>query len=291
MKKLLLAFALLFSFGNAYSYFDGGLNYTSGSHGYIGYDGYFLIGSEGWWLKPEYSSHKWTDLPNDKNINKFFARFGLEKSLYTASFLAGYNPKVYDTDAKYLGADITFSLNPTSSSKKRLAGPNSGFAPRSASGVTQIDIGAGVNLTGYTNDKTDKDLLQTDYSLFAGAKILMAQIAVNYTFSKYDKDIENNSPNVARLTLKYPGMSSYLYIFPKSNFNVRLDLLGQPIVTPFISYTKTKFEESGNDDLNTYRVGAYMDLNMVTASVSYETYDPSGSNRVNFVSVSAGLRF
>lgn len=290
MKKTLsLAFLLMAS--GAFAYFDGGLNYTSGSKGYTGQDIYAVIGTNGFWIKPEYSAHEWSDLTNSKRIQKFMTRVGFEKDLYVLSFLAGYNPRVYTTDVKHIGADITFSLNPTSSSKKRLAGPNSGYSGRSASGVTQIDLGAGINLSGYSDNQTDKDLIQTDYSLFAGAKILLAQLSANYTFSRYDKNIENNSPNVARLTLKYPGMSSYFDMFPKSNLNVKLDLLGYPMVTPFISYTKTKFEESGNDDLNAYKFGAYIDLNMLSATVSYETYDLPNLKRFNFLSFSAGLKF
>ncbi|MEW5950581.1 MAG: hypothetical protein AB1637_01660 [Elusimicrobiota bacterium] len=290
MKKIMLLI-FLFKASVTFAYFDAGLNYTSGSKGYTGHDAYLLIGGNGFWVKPEYSVHDWTDLTNSKKVQKILTRVGLEKDLYVLSFLAGYNPRVYDTDVKYIGADITFSLNPTSSSKKRLAGPNSGYGGRSASGVTQIDLGAGINLSGYSDNNTDKDLLQSDYSFFAGAKILLAQLSVNYTLSKYDKNIENNSPNVARLPLKYAGMNTYFDMFPKDNLNVKLDLLGYPMITPFVSYTKTKFEESGNDDLNTYRFGAYIDLNMLSATVSYETYDLPKFKRFNFLSVSAGLRF
>jgi len=283
MKKII---AVIFIFGSiANAYFDGGLNYTSGSNGYSGQDAYILVGFDNIWIKPEYSAYK---SDNIDTYRKYSGRVGFEKSAYTLSFFAGLTPEVNKYENKFGGADITFSLTPPSGNKKRMAGPNSGYTSRSGNGVTQIDLGAGVNYIAHTNQ--GKDLAQIDASFFAGAKILMAQISANYSFSSYDKTMTLANVGGLAMNEKVAGINSNLTGYPKSNVNVKVDLIGYPMLTPFISYTKTKFKLASTDDLNTYTFGAYIDLNMIGATVSYETYK-LGNDRKNFLSVSAGIRF
>lgn len=290
MKKMLMCAAVFVFSSIGWSYFDSGLSYTSGTDGYRGNDAYAKIGTGGLWVKPEYSSYQTDSIDSYK---KYSARVGFEKSLYTVSFLAGLTPKVKNGSDKYenkfAGADITFSLNPTSAGKKRMAGPNSGYGGRSASGVTQIDLAAALYYTAHTSNS--KDLAQLDWSFFAGAKFLMAQISASYTASSYDKTLTVSNVGGLAMNERVNGLISYLVGYPKSNVNVKLDLLGYPMVTPFISYNKTKFKLSNtNDDLNTYGIGAYLDFNMIGATVSWQTYK-IGSDRKNFLSFSAGLSF
>ncbi len=289
MKKTIVCAALFIFSAAGWSYFDAGLNYTSGTDGYKGQDAYAKIGTGGFWVKPEYSSYEADGIDA---YRKYSARIGFEKSLYTLSFAAGLTPEVENTllgkyENKFAGADITFSLNPTSGGKTRMAGPNSGYGGHSASGVTQIDLGAGLNYTAHTSNS--KDIGQLDASLFAGAKVLMAQISASYTASSYDKTLTLANAGLA-MNQRLTGLNSYVVGYPKSNFNLKLDLLGYPMVTPFISYNKTKFKLSNIDDLNTYGLGAYLDFNMVGATVSWQTYK-AGGDRNNFLSFSAGLKF
>lgn len=287
MKKTILAVLMLVSVGAAEAYFDGGINYTSGKDGYSGQDIYLMIGFDNMWIKPEYSSIK---SDNTETYKKYSGRVGFEKDLYTFSVLAGLTPEAGATGAKYenkfAGADITFSLNPTSGSKKRMAGPNSGYGSRSGEGVTQIDLGAGAVYTGHTYN--DNEVGQLDASFFAAAKILMAQLSASYTVSSYDKTLNGALAGLQRDS----GLNYYYTGFPKTSVNVKVNLLGMPMVTPFVMYNKTAFKfPAGLDDLNTYGAGAYIDLNMVAATVSYQTYKYTGLDRQNYLSVSAGVRF
>ncbi len=288
MKRTILL-SILFIAQGAFAYFDAGLNYTSGSDGYKGQDAYAKIGTGGFWVKPEYSSY---DTDGIETYRKYSARVGIERDLYTMSAIAGLTPEVTHLGNKYenkfVGADITFSLNPTSGGKKRMVGPNSGYGRRSASGVTQIDLGAGVNYINHTSNS--KDLLQLDVSLFAAIKILMAQISASYTDSSYDKTMTINNVGGYAMNERLSGLDYYLIGYPESNVNVKVDLIGYPMVTPFLSYNKTKFKLSSEDDVSTYGIGAYIDLNMVGATVSWQTIK-FGSDRNNYLSISAGLRF
>lgn len=289
MKKIILAIFVSVSI-NAAAYFDGGFNYTNGDDGYKGQDAYVKIGSGGFWIKPEFSSYKADGI---KSYKKYSARVGFEKDLYTFSALAGMTPEVDNGIAgkyenKFAGADITFSLNPTSSGKKRMAGPNSGYGSHSASGVTQIDLGAGLNYTAHTSNS--KDMAQIDASVFGAVKILMAQFSASYTASSYDKKVTLANAGGLAMNERLAGMNSYVIGYPKSNFNLKMDLVGYPMVTPFVSYNKVKFKLSLVDDLNVYGLGAYIDLNMVGATVAWQTYK-AGSDKSDFLSVSAGIRF
>lgn len=288
MRKI-IALSVLFIAQGAFAYFDAGINYTSGEGGYKGQDAYLKIGSGGLWVKPEYSSY---DADGIDAYRKYSARVGIERDLYTFSAIAGLTPEVTYLGNKYknkfVGADITFSLNPTSGGRNRMVGPNSGYSRRSASGVTQIDLGAGVDYTAHTSNS--KDLAQIDASLFAGVKILMAQISASYTASSYDKTMTIDNAGGYAMNERPLGLDYYFIGYPKSNFNVKVDLIGYPMVTPFLSYNKTKFKLATEDDVSTYGIGAYIDLNMVGATVSWQTMK-WGTDRNNYLSFSAGLKF
>jgi hypothetical protein len=287
MKKLLVAL-FVFATIDAYSYFDGGINYVVGRKGYTGRDIYLIFGRN-WWIKPEYSSWE-NDIVNNR-FEKYSLRIGFEKTAYILSFNGSYTPKKNDYNSVSGGLDITFSLNPTSSGKKRIAGPNSGFVSRSASGVAQIDLGGGVNfvLHKYTPNNTDNNLKEINTFLFAGAKVFLTQLSLNYTFYNYD----NNSAakNLFPTTQKLYSMNSYFNYFLKSNFNFKIEIPNFPMITPYILYNKLRLKT--NETINVYGFGGYIDLNMVGFNISFETYkgDITSDERYNYLSVSGGIRF
>ncbi|NLH39455.1 MAG: hypothetical protein GX445_05265 [Elusimicrobia bacterium] len=284
MKLFILGLGMIGLFITpSFALFDGGINYITGKNDYSGTDVYLLFGKDNWWIKPTYSSWK---ADNIDRVNMFGARAGFEKRLYTLGVGASVTPESNDYKSFSIGGDITFSLNPTSDSRTRLAGPNAGFVKRSGEGVTQVDLGASVNLTAHNYTKTDNDLKEIDFSVFAGAKIFITNLSANYTFYTYDDSSLAKTKGSA--SLRPYGMSSYMPAFPESNLNLKLDIPGTPIVTPFISYNHINFKT--DDTLNVYNLGAYIDLNMVGANVNYETYK-EGGERYNFLSVSGALRF
>jgi len=286
MKKIMFMGLFLISL-KSYSYFDGGINYVTGSDGYVGQDIYALIGKDNWWLRPEYSTWKNDNIDRFNNVS---LRLGFEKPSYTLSFNGSVTPQKNDYENFSVGSDITFSLNPTSSNKKRISGPNSGFASRSASGVTQIDLGAGANLVFHKYTDSDTDLKELNTSLFAGAKVFITQLSVNYTVFTYDE--ESLAKSQAPGTQKLYGMNSYFVIsFLKSNFNFKIEIPGSPMVTPYFSYNRVKSKT--DQTLNVYAFGGYVDLNMIGVTAQFETYkgDLTNDKRYNYLSVSAGIRF
>lgn len=287
MKKIINIIGAIFLSSQFLSaYFDGGINYTTGKDGYNQKDIYLLIGKNNWWIKPSYSS--WNSDNLSERFDIFGAKLGIEKNSYTLGFGASYTPEKNNYKNLSLSSDITFSLNPTSSNRKRLAGPNSGFVSRSASGVTQIDLGAGLEIKSHRYTASDTDLKEITMSVFAGAKVFVTNLSINYSVSSYDNgDLSKTQSPGTYIPF---GMTSYFGAFSKSNFNFKIDIPGSVMVTPFASYNRIIFTDDLSDNLNVYSVGAYIDLSMVGATVRYETYKMN-SKRYNYLSASAGLRF
>ncbi|MFA6435145.1 MAG: hypothetical protein WCW52_10655 [Elusimicrobiales bacterium] len=283
MKKIIAVVTILAALGlNAAAYFDGGASVTTGPDGYRGTKLDLVIGSGNLAFEPSMVSY--TSDALDKTYRTYALRGALEAEKCTVAGFAGSTPKVNNYSNKFAGGDITFSLTPGEGGHSRLAGPGSRGGARGGQGVTRIDVGAGVKYTAHTQTvgTTDKDTAQTEGSLFAGAKILMVNLAASYTGYKYGE--EKATPQVF-----VPGHNFVLSAFPKSSVNVKLDLPGYPMVTPFVSYTGAKYK-NGVDDSSAYLVGAYIDLSMVTANVGYQIFD-DGSAKDSFLSVGAGIKF
>ena len=284
MKKTFITAAMLACVSiNAAAYFDGGVNRTTGPGGYSGTNLNLIIGSGNLAIEPSLASY--TSDALDKTYRTYALRGAWEAEKYTVAGFAGGTPAVDNYSNKFAGGDITFSLTPGSGGHSRLAGPGSRGGARGGTGVTRIDIGAGLKYTLHTLTvgATDKETAQTEGSLFAGAKILMVNLSASYTGYNYgDKD--------AALQGSVPGLNFVLVgLYPKSSVNVKLDLPGYTMVTPFVSYTGTKYK-SGVDNSSAYLFGAYIDLSMVTANVGYQIFD-NGSSKDSFITLGAGIKF
>lgn len=284
MKKLIVSLTLLTGLGlNASAYFDGGFSATSGPDGYRGTKLNLVIGSGNLAIEPSLATY--TSDALDKAFRTYGVRGAWEADKYTLGGEVGATPKVNGYSNNYAGADITFSLTPGKGGKSRLAGPGSRGASRGGEGVTRIDIGASLKHTAHALDIPggEKKTGQTQASLFAGAKILMANLSASYTGYAY------GDQETAPLINPVPGHNFAYGATPKSSVNARLDLPGYPMVTPFIAYTGAKYKD-GVKDSSAYLFGAYIDLNMVTANVGYQIFD-KGSSKDSFLSVGAGIKF
>jgi hypothetical protein len=284
MKKVLfVAVILAGSILNAAAYFDGGATATTGPDAYRGNRLNLVIGSGNVALEPSLATYT-SDLL-DHTYRTYALRGAWEADLYTIGAEAGETPKVNDYSNKFAGGDITISLTPGEGGKSRLAGPGSRGTTRGGTGMTRLDVGAGLRQTqheftgGAVHDKTD----QTEYSLFAGAKILMLNLSASYTGYNY------GARKVVPLINPIPGHNFAYGATPKSSVNTRLDIPGTPIVTPFVAYTGTKYKDSTHDSY-AYLFGAYIDLSMIVANVAYQIFD-KGSARVGFITVGAGIKF
>lgn len=275
--------AVLTMFGSlANAYFDGGASVTTGPDGYRGTDIYLIIGGNNLWIKPSLSSYTSDIL--DETYKTYKVRGGFEADVYTLAGEAGTTPEINGYSNKFFGGDITLSLTPGEGGKSRLAGPGARAGSRGGQGVTRIDVGAGLKHSIHTLDTAgiEKETGQTEYSLFAGAKILSSHLGASFTGYSYGD--ENALPLIV-----IPGHNFILYGYPKSSVNARLDLTGYPMVTPFVSYTTTKYKNNTAGS-SAYLFGAYIDLNMIEANVGYQIFD-GGSGKDNFISIGAGVKF
>ena len=283
MKKIILAAAACAILGlNAAAYFDGGVSAVSGPHGYSGTNIDLVIGSGNLAFEPSMVSYTSDALPS--TYRTYALRGALEKDKYTIGAAAGTTPEGDGYSNYFGGADITFSLTPGSGGHSRLAGPGSRGGARSGQGVTRIDIGASLKFTEHTQKtlNVDNKTGQTEASLFAGAKVFMVNLSAAYT--GYSYGTENTTPQ-----LFITGLNFALPASPKSSVNVKLDLPGQPMITPFVSYTRTQYKGGGKDS-SAYLLGAYVDLSMVTANVGYQIFN-NGYTTDNFLSIGAGIKF
>ncbi len=267
---------------NAAAYFDGTLTGTTGPKGYKGMNLNLVIGSESLAIEPSMATY--TSDALDKTYRTLALRAAVEAEKYTVAGFFGATPEVNNYSNKFVGGDITFSLTPGSGGHSRLAGPGSRGGARGGQGITRIDVGAGAKYTMHTVTGlvTDAETGQAEGSVFAGAKILMVNLAASYTGYKYGDD--NATPQGF-----VPGLNFALAAMPKSSVNVKLDLPGQPMVTPFVSYTGTKYK-GGTKDSSAYLFGAYIDLSMVMANVSYQIFNDGNKNN-SFITLGAGLKF
>ena len=284
MKKIIIAVAMLAGISlNAAAYFDGSLSGTNGAHGYKGMNLNLVIGTGNLAIEPSLATYTSDTL--NKTYRTYAVRAAVEEQKYTVAGFVGTTPEVNNYSNKFIGGDITFSLTPGSGGHSRLAGPGSRGGARGGQGVNRIDIGAGLKHTMHAQAQavgSDKDTAQTEGSLFAGAKIMMINMSASYTGYKYGDDDVTPQGFV-------PGLNFALAAMPKSSINVKLDLPGQPLVTPFVSYTSTKYK-GGTEDSSAYLLGAYLDFSMVRANVGYQIFN-DGSKNHNFLSIGAGVKF
>ncbi len=289
MKKLIALLTLLSAFAlraSAGMYFDGGVSGTTGPDSYRGTKLDLVIGSGNFALEPSMATYKADNAVfKNKTYRSYQLRGALEADKYTVGGEVGTTPEVNGYSNTSAGADITFSLTPGSGGHARLAGPGSRGSVRGGEGVTRIDVGASLKEILHKNTSGASDLKtnQTEYSFFAGAKILMANLSASYTGYLY------GTRDTATLINPIPGQTFAYGATPKSSVNARLDLPGYPMVTPFVGYTGTKYKD-GVKDSSAYLFGAYIDLNLVTANLSYQIFD-NGSSKDGFLSVGAGLKF
>ena len=287
MNKLIVSLAMLAALSmNAAAYFDGGVSGTTGPDSYRGTKLDLVIGSGNFALEPSMATYKADNaLFRNKTYRTYGLRGAIEASKYTIGGEVGTTPEVNGYSNNYIGTDLTISLTPGSGGHSRMAGPGSRGSVRGGEGVTRIDVGASVKEVMHKNNSgpADRKTNQTEYSFFAGAKILMANLSASYTGYLY------GSRDTAPLINPIPGQTFAYGATPKSSVNARLDLPGAPMVTPFVGYTGTKYKD-GVKDSSAYLFGAYIDLSMVTANLSYQIFN-NGSATDGFLSVGAGIKF
>lgn len=292
MKKLFALLTMLLSLSvNANAlYISGSAGTVSGEDDYKGTNVNVLLGLDNLAIEPSWKHYTAKDI---EDYDTYALRIARETNVYTLGVYGGMTPDVDEAWGKYsnqfVGADFTISLNPVGDTHSRLVGPGNRGIAVGGDGITRIDVGAGIK---YAKHKTevagmpDLETAQTEYQIFAGAKILMINLSAGYTYYDYgDKDSVTsgfvNGVNYALLGVR-----------PDNAFNVKMDIPFFPIVTPYIGYSKVNYDvPAGNPDhSNNYEFGAYLDFAMLTANVSYQVREMAGHND-GFLSAGVGLKF
>jgi hypothetical protein len=275
-------YALLMAAANASAYFDGGVSATTGPHGYRSNKLNLVIGAGSLALEPSWTSYTSNSL--DNTYKTYALRLARATELMTLGVQAGYTPEADYYSNKFAGADITLSLTPDKGGKARLAGPGSRASSGGGEGMTRLDIGASGKQTLHEYDGASlQKTTQNEYSLFAGAKVLMLNFSASYTGYTYGNE------KTAPLINPVPGHNFVYGASPKSSVNARLDLPGAILVTPFVAYTGTKYRHTVKDSC-AYLAGAYLDFNMVVANASWQVFD-NGASKHSYISAGAGLKF
>lgn len=275
--------------GSAQAYIRGNVSGVTGPGGYSGTKLDLVIGSDSFSVEPILETYGSDDTAyGGETYRTFTLRAAMEKDKYAIGALAGMTPEANDYSNKFCGGDITLTLTPGSGGKSRLAGPGSRAGSSGGKGVSRVDIGAGFKYTMHTQVQAvgaDLETGQAEGSLFAGAKVLMINLAGSYTGYTYgDED--------AAAFEFVPGHNFITVARPKSSVNIKLDLPGQPLVTPYIAYTATKYKAvSGQEvpDSSAYLFGAYLDFDMISANIGYQIFDQDGKD--SFISLGAGIKF
>ncbi len=271
-------------------YISGSGGTVSGEDDYKGTNVNLLIGLENLAIEPSWKAYSNEDTDT---VNTYALRAAWETDLFTAGVYGGITPKkayAKDHPAKYsnqfVGADFTISLNPLGNTHSRLVGPGNRGISVGGEGITRVDVGAGIK---YTNHKTENNpgeakTGQTEYQLFAGAQVLMLNVAAGMSYFDYN---DSETGTYGYIT----GVNYAVFGKPESAFNLRVDVPFFPIVTPYVGYSKVKYDVSvGSDHSNNYEVGTYLDFAMLTANVSYQMRDFDGHHD-DFISAGVGLKF
>ncbi|MDD4003646.1 MAG: hypothetical protein PHW69_00395 [Elusimicrobiaceae bacterium] len=291
MKKLIAFVSLLALPAGAFAYFNGGASAVTGSDDYQSYRFFGELGTGGGLsLRPTIDTFK-DKYVSDTMLN-YGLRAGLDKDTYGVGLKGSLVPEKNGYERTGLAADVTFSLTPSNSDSGRLAGPRSGGAgAKSAKGVTRIDVGGSLSYYRHKFSGTgvSYENNETDMSLFAGAQILGTVLSGTYLKNLgYSKDIDAACQPYMD---EEPGLMTFERGYIDQSWNVRLDWGMLPVVTPYLSYTYTKYKNTF-DSSKTYLLGASTSLNMVNIYANYQIFDPgsSGDNRTA-MSLGAGLAF
>lgn len=282
--KAIFIFFLLAIYNLCFGYFDVGFNYTIGKDDYIQNDINLVFAEKNWWLK--LFAYSWEN-KNFTRFSSFGIKWGNERPNYTISFLGGYTPKNNGYENLSVGGDITFSLKPSKKRETKIAGPNYGFRQSSKSGVNQIDIGTQFILIAHRYDQTDIDLREISTSFFGGLNFFYTNLSFSYSFSSYDKN--NIAISYAPPLQKIYGLNSIFPVFMSSNFNIKMEIISNQIIVPYLSYNK--FKTKSNKTVNIYAIGSYIDISMVGIDFRFETYKDLVEKIQRYLSASIYLRF
>ena len=292
MKKILAAVLMscaLAANANAF-YISGSAGSVSGEHDYQSSSINLLLGMDNLAIEPSWKSFSYE---GTETFNTYALRAAYETDVFTAGVYGGMTPKkaywknsTSEYSNQFTGADFTISLNPVGSTHSRLVGPGNRGVSVGGEGIVRIDVGAGVKYAQHKTEDVGLDLKtgQTEYQLFAGAQVLMLNVAAGMSYFDYN---DQESATYGFIT----GVNYVEVSRPESAFNLRVDVPFFPIVTPYVGYSKVKYDvSSGPDHSNNYELGAYLDFAMLTANVSYQLRDFDGHHD-GYVSAGIGLKF
>lgn len=308
MTRMILLATLLLASSPAAAYFDASFTQTFGSNRYRGTKLWADFGGDVH-FKPAFSVYR-SDVSNG-TYKTLSARLGYDTKQWGAGVTAGGSPKVEGYSNGFFGADLTFSLTPGGDrAVRRIPGSPEGKAPKGR-GLARIDVGGSLFHTKH-RDETQAPAAppagppdrrgprrraaavtigQTDLSANAGVSLAGLHVSAEATVSRYDKDLDALAASPAAVT-RLPGLAAVIQGFPKASLNAQLELGLLPMVDPYVSITRTKFQMSGVPDSTAVTIGASAGFEIVEVHGSIERYLPGGGSAAQtYVGLGAGVRF
>ncbi|MBI5629519.1 MAG: hypothetical protein HY921_01405 [Elusimicrobia bacterium] len=299
MKKYGAVFLAAAALGSALParalFFNAGASQTTGSRNYSGTRVYADFG-DSLHVRPSFSAyHSDSSSGTYKTIS---ARIGYDLPFFGVGLTAGGSPTVNGYGNTFFGADAVVSLSPTGSGPiRRIKASEQGGGKARGKGVARVDLGAGLLYTAHRDDlqaggarrSRAVSVGQTDLGASLGVSFLGNLASADLTKSVYDRDLRALSLRPAQ-TLAPQGLAAVIQGFPNTSAHLQFEMGMLPLVSPFVSYTRTTFE-LGEPSLNAYALGAYAELMMVEVSASYQRYAQSGRADRNYFGLGASLRF
>ncbi len=249
-------------------------------------------------FKPDFLRYK-SDTSSD-TIKTNSARLGFANPFVNAGLSGGNSPEVDKYKSHNFGTDLSLSFYPGAWSLGQLKNEDSDF---------RIDLGGGYTDTTDIDDykgfvlkkfrrlpkpilvRKDKEITlhQKDVDATAAMSAFDVTLSGQYTQSHYDKDVDQIAVRTSK-AVRLAGINSLVDGFPDKSLNVRADISVFPIVSPYVSFTRTQFKV---DTLPSkiYDFGAYVDIKRVRLEFVYEKMTQEGSANTELTTIGASYRF
>ncbi|MBI4371517.1 MAG: hypothetical protein HY552_04390 [Elusimicrobia bacterium] len=302
-----LAFAVLAA--PAAALVSGGVDQTFGSHGYRGTSAHASLDlGDAWYAVPSYSNAQSDAVAGV--YHRYGLRVGYERGPLSLGVQGDVLPKVDGYQRASAGADLTVSLlSGGSAHQHKMAGPGAAGGNRSmGSGLTGVDAGvsgvyvrhqddalgvagasgSGLNRTGARRAAPFK-ADEGDFSVFAGARLLLAEVSAQATKSVYSKTLDGNQLRQAPY-LALAGFGPAAQGYPDAAFSARVKWTLLPLIHPYASYAHTTFK-LGQRPSDGYEAGVAVGLRLADVKAGWQRYVQSGFPTRDTASVGASLNF
>jgi hypothetical protein len=307
---LVLGFYLIQSSSVWASFFDGDINQTMGSGGYVGTQASADFGGA-LHLQPSFTEYH-GDGTKGYTYRTYSLRAAYDKQSWGLGISGGATPNAgvngssssgygnFSAGSGYsnyfFGADAVLSLTPGFGPVKRAEAQASNpyyYGPTQA-GLAGVDLRGGIdeiyNSEGaaFLGKAAGVNFNQTNIHGSVDAAFLDNLFSVNVAKSLYNQNLGAIGAQNAEVT-NLDGLTNIVLGFPDASVNAKIQMQMIPFMTPYLSYTHTTFQ-LGAQASDAYSFGLAANLMMLAFNASYEHYVQPGTTAQNFITLGASLK-